>query len=199
VARKAAAEAISKGYCRPLLPGRESDEMKRVETLRVARGKLTGLPKRGGFTLVEVLIVTVIIGIIAGIMMISVGASTDSAIATRLVNDLQVMRLASLQYFLENYSLPGDGLPNGGHASLADLIGKYCDNPRIINAYGGKVYVANGNNGKILYGLSPDNINEFGPRALKKIETIGNVYDEDGNQFKAGNGHDAGPFYIIIK
>lgn len=40
--------------------------------------------KAKGFTLIELLIVIVIIGILAGMMMLSTGAATDRAQATKL-------------------------------------------------------------------------------------------------------------------
>ncbi|MDR1021300.1 MAG: type II secretion system GspH family protein, partial [Synergistaceae bacterium] len=63
-----------------------------MEALHDIGGKLSKRPGRGGFTLVELLIVTVIIGIVAGMMMITMGAATDSATAIRLVNDLRLLK-----------------------------------------------------------------------------------------------------------
>ena len=47
-----------------------------------------------GFTLVEMLIVIIIIGILAGMMMLSTGAATDKAEATRIVSDMRSMKTA---------------------------------------------------------------------------------------------------------
>ncbi|MDR1515179.1 MAG: prepilin-type N-terminal cleavage/methylation domain-containing protein [Synergistaceae bacterium] len=151
-----------------------------------------------GFTLVELLIVTVIIGIIAGMMMIIMGEATDRASAIRLINDLRLIKTACLEYFLDNRNLPGDKLLPGGYESVAKSLEVYFDKP-LMDAYGGKIYVTSSND-RAYYGLIPDNVSfALNAGALKKLEIIGIVYDEEGNRFKAGGGHDAGPYYVIIK
>ena len=63
---------------------------------------------RGGFTLVELLIVVMIIGIIAGMMLLSAGSATDSAEAVKGVNDLRSLKGAALLYFVDYGRWPGD-------------------------------------------------------------------------------------------
>jgi general secretion pathway protein G len=55
-----------------------------------------------GFTLVELLIVVVIIGILAGIVMLVFGSNTDKAEALRLASELDSMRSAIVMYVNEN-------------------------------------------------------------------------------------------------
>jgi general secretion pathway protein G len=62
--------------------------------------------KRKGFTLVELLIVIVIIGILAGSMMMLMGSSTDKAEATKIISDLRVMKGAVLQYYADHSGYP---------------------------------------------------------------------------------------------
>lgn len=62
--------------------------------------------KRKGFTLVELLIVIVIIGILAGAMMMLMGSSTDKAEATKIISDLRVMKGGVLQYYADNSGYP---------------------------------------------------------------------------------------------
>ena len=57
--------------------------------------------KDSGFTLIELLVVMIIIGILAGGMMMVMGSSTDKAGATRAMSDLRTMASATLQYYAD--------------------------------------------------------------------------------------------------
>lgn len=53
------------------------------------------LRKRGGFTLVELLIVIMIIAILAGMMLLATGSATDTANAARVISDLRSLKAAT--------------------------------------------------------------------------------------------------------
>ncbi|MDR2176267.1 MAG: prepilin-type N-terminal cleavage/methylation domain-containing protein [Synergistaceae bacterium] len=57
---------------------------------------------RKGFTLVELLIVIVIIGILAGGMMLASGAATATATATTIVSDLKALQGAMVMYYADH-------------------------------------------------------------------------------------------------
>jgi len=80
------------------------------------------LKKRTGFTLVELLIVIIIIGILAGAMLLVAGSGTDKAEATKIVSNLRSLKAAALMFYADN--------PNAGtdSADIANLT-KYMDRP----------------------------------------------------------------------
>ena len=65
-----------------------------------------GLQKHEGFTLVELLIVIIIIGILAGAMMLASFAATDKAKATRIAGEISTMKTAALFYYNDEDSWP---------------------------------------------------------------------------------------------
>jgi general secretion pathway protein G len=62
--------------------------------------------KQKGFTLVELLMVIVIIGILSGMMMLSTGSATDGAESVRIINDLRNLKAASVMFFIDNNRWP---------------------------------------------------------------------------------------------
>lgn len=80
------------------------------------------LKKRTGFTLVELLIVIIIIGILAGAMLLVAGSGTDKAEATKIVSDLRSLKAAALMYYADN---PYATVTSGDDG--IDLLKKYID------------------------------------------------------------------------
>lgn len=68
------------------------------------------MKKRAGFTLVELLIVIIIIGILAGAMLLVAGSGTDKAEATKIVSDLRGLKAAALMFYADKPNDPLTGI-----------------------------------------------------------------------------------------
>lgn len=62
---------------------------------------------RSGFTLVEILITIVIIGVLAGSMLLVFVPARERAMASRIVSDMRTLKIAAVMYYHEHKSFPG--------------------------------------------------------------------------------------------
>lgn len=67
-------------------------------SLQERAGKIRRQAHRKGFTLVEILIVIVIIGILAGSLLLIMGTTRDNAEAARIISEMRTMKSAAVLY-----------------------------------------------------------------------------------------------------
>ena len=85
--------------------------------------------RKTGFTLVELLIVIIIIGVLAGMLVLALGKANDKAEATKIINNMVVLKKACLLYYTDHGSWP-EGLLSGSknnNSSANDYLGEYLD------------------------------------------------------------------------
>ena len=78
------------------------------------------MTKRKGFTLVELLIVVVIIGVLTSMMSISSTSAVDSAKASAIIGNLSTMKKAALALYIES-----EDVANGDTAKLLEAVADY--------------------------------------------------------------------------
>ncbi|MCL2146760.1 MAG: prepilin-type N-terminal cleavage/methylation domain-containing protein [Synergistaceae bacterium] len=89
---------------------------------------------RTGFTLAELLIVIIIIGILASVMLLASYTTTDSAKATVLVSNLRNAKAAGIVWLAENMSSRDiDLVSEWTGANMADNLRKHVDSNKIDN------------------------------------------------------------------
>ena len=78
--------------------------------------------KRKGFTLVELLIVIVVIGILSAMMMISSTEAVTSARASNIVSNLRNFKTAAMALYVDNYDDMDQGTNPDGNDGNTKLV-----------------------------------------------------------------------------
>ena len=142
--------------------------------------KYARLVCREGFTLVELLIVIVVIGVLSAMMMLSSTEAVSSARVSNIISNLRNLKTAALAYYTDNldtYStIPADGTLND--TTIKEAIFKYLSSAHSIsegdyqyyNFYnkGDKWFVFYGNNNDA--NLMTDSIRQ---KLLARVSSLG--------------------------
>ena len=93
--------------------------------------------ERRAFTLVEILIVVIILGILAGIVIPQFGSFTEDANTSRLTSDLRMIRGQISQFYFDHGYYPGDNSA-GKDGSSYDAAQFITDLTGATNGIGGE-------------------------------------------------------------
>lgn len=79
------------------------------------------MSNRKGFTMVEMLIVLIIIGVLSATMMLSSGSATSSAKSMNIINNLRILKEAALMYYVDNIDSGTSPTVSTGEGAKNDL------------------------------------------------------------------------------
>ena len=133
---------------------------------------------RKGFTLVELLIVIVIIGILAAAMLLSTGNATASAKAATIISDMRSLKSACLLLYADSNDDPNVTDLNTAVNGKIDVLHPYIDNPKKFSAVDKPAsVVVKGGKWLIKYAVGTD------PQVQDKLKAKAKqtgLYEDDG-------------------
>ena len=91
--------------------------------------------KRRGFTLVELLIVIVVIGVLSAMMMLSSTEAVSSAKASNIVSNLRNLKTAALAWYADHLDMVSNDKVDFSLATYASAIKTYMNNDDIDSGY----------------------------------------------------------------
>ena len=142
--------------------------------------------KRGGFTLVELLIVMIIIGILSSMVLLSVGGATDGAEAAKIINALRTYKETTLLYYADHDVWPVAGQDGTMWVASLEI---YADRSMDPASFSGINFVDAG--GRTLLGLvaAPNSpLTQAGVQEkLAKHANSSSLYDSTGALYTSGN------------
>lgn len=145
--------------------------------------------KRKGFTLVELLIVIVVIGILSAMMMLSSTEAVSSAKASNIVSNLRNLKTAALAMYVDNLdafdnatTLPTTGYP-AGYSDWRSVLIKYLSAGGSSNTVDTS-YQMTINEGKWYVYLDPIGDSRVSAKLAGRAKSVG-LLDNTGAEFTA--------------
>ena len=138
--------------------------------------------KRSGFTLVELLIVIVVIGVLSAMMMLSSTEAVSSAKAADIISDLRNLKTAALAWYADNLET-ADGLAKDGLTSKRTDIIKYLGTASADAKY--KFYNSTANQWYVGFD-APDT--KVGEKLKARASSVGLLNSQKSNDIYAGSG-----------
>ena len=151
--------------------------------------------KRKGFTLVELLIVIVVIGILSAMMMISSTEAVASAKAASIIGNMRTIKTAALAYYID--------ATNGASDTVSSLTMNMSDVAKYLSGTSesdlqnsGCEYTIDGNAVKCTIGGSENEIARIKTKLVARAKSVG-LRNGSGNDAEAYSG-DSEEVYMLI-
>lgn len=140
--------------------------------------------RKGGFTLVELLIVIMIIAILAGMMLLATGSATDSADATKIINDIRSIKSAALLNYVDTGVWPTAATNFSTYVN--ETLSPYMD--RSIDTYYSSGSIESNDSGRIYMLFDITNIDKGVKGKLQKSAKKSGLYsDQNNTEYAGGN------------